>query len=194
MPSIRESSIVRAGEGEITIVDLANQADRMKGYDKRSSTGALPAGTNAPFNANSRVKTISYLINLDTFQRLSLQFNPTDIPWGRSAKFSEIVAPGMSYPKTQYVGGEAREFDFDCFYYDKPYSGKIKEAMDYFEELMPPYWNDPDFEKPPLFTINYGFLHCTCVLKTISVKEMQQDEDGNPIMATINLAVRQVGT
>ena len=195
MAQIREAAIARASEGgSPTIADLAAQAAAMKGYANKSSTGALPAGTNSPFNSNSRVKTLGFLVNLETAQKLAFQFNPTDIPWSRGAKYSEIFAPGMSYPKVQYAGGEAREFDFDLFYYDKPFSGKITEAMDFIEELMPPYWNKEDFEKPPYFTLNYGYFHCTCVLKTISVKEMLQNEDGNPIMARINLDVRQVKT
>ena len=57
------------------------------------------------FNADSRAKTRCYIINDDTNSRMTFQFNPTSIPYSRSANYTDIAAPGMSYPLTQYAGG-----------------------------------------------------------------------------------------
>ena len=88
------------------------------------------------FNADSSAKTKCYLINLDTGKRLTAQFNPTTVPYGRSASYSEISSPGMSYTLTQYAGGNAREFTIELFFYDKPFSGKINNARNFLEELI----------------------------------------------------------
>lgn len=146
------------------------------------------------FNANSRAKTRCYIIRNDNNKKLTFQFNPSTMPYSRGAKFSSIESPGMSYPLTQYVGGEVREFSFEVFYYDKPYSGKIKKARQFLEGLLPPEKNTTKFTKPPTFTLAYGYFVKTYVLTNLTVDDEWIDSDGNPIMTRFILAVRQVGT
>lgn len=145
------------------------------------------------FNADSNAKTKCYIINNDTGSKLVFQFNPTVIPYSREANYTTIESPGMSYPLTQYTGGAVREFSFDVFYYDKPYSGKIKTARQFLEELLPPEYNSNEFSKPPSFTFAYGYFVRKYVLKSLTVKDDWLDENGNPIMTTFTLSVRQVG-
>lgn len=145
------------------------------------------------FNADSRAKTRCYIINNDTNRKLVFQFNPTSIPYSRGANYSSIESPGMSYPLTQYVGGQAREFSFDVFYYDKPYSGKIDSARKFLEELLPPEYNMESFTKPPTFTLAYGYFVKTLVLTDLQVNDDWLDSDGHPIVTVFTLTVRQVG-
>lgn len=145
------------------------------------------------FNANSRAKTRCYIINNDTNKKLTFQFNPTSVPYSRTANFSDIVAPGMSYPLVQYTGGNARDFSFDVFYYDKPYSGKIDTARRFLEKLLPPEKNKASFTKPPTFTFAYGYFVKTLVLTGLDVEDTEMDRNGNPVMTTFTLSVRQVG-
>ena len=145
------------------------------------------------FNADSPAKTKCYLINLDNNKRLTAQFNPTTVPYGRSASYSEISSPGMSYPLTQYAGGNAREFNIELFFYDKPYSGKINNARKFLEDLMPPEQNSASYTRPPAFTFAYGYFVKKLVLQDLQVKDDWMDEDGRPIMTTFTLSVRQVG-
>lgn len=145
------------------------------------------------FNADSKAKTKCYIINNNTNERLTFQFNPENVPYGRSARYTSIDSPGMSYPLTQYVGGEAREFSFEVFYYDKPYSGKITTARKFLEELLPPETNIASFTKPPTFTFAYGYFVKTLVLISLDVDDMWLDSNGYPIMTKFTLSVRQVG-
>lgn len=145
------------------------------------------------FNADSRAKTRCYVINNDTNKKLTFQFNPTTVPYGRGANYQTIDSPGMSYPLTQYVGGQVREFSFEVFYYDKPYSGKINTARKFLEALLPPEKNKSSFTKPPTFTFAYGYFVRTLVLLNLDVKDDWLDENGQPIMTTFTLTVRQVG-
>lgn len=144
------------------------------------------------FNADSRAKTRCYIIRNDTNEILTFQFNPTSIPYSRGANYSTIDSPGMSYPLTQYVGGQVREFSFEVFYYDKPYSGKINNARIFLENLLPPESNIAGFTKPPSFTLSYGYFVKNLVLLNLAVNDEWLDEDGQPIMTRFVLTVRQV--
>ena len=145
------------------------------------------------FNADSKAKTRCYIIRNDTDERLTFQFNPESIPYGRSAKYSTIDSPGMSYPLSQYVGGNVREFSFDVFYYDNPYSGKINRARKFLEKLLPPEKNTSGFTKPPTFTLAYGYFVKKLVLIDLNVNDEWMSEDGQPLMTRFTLTVRQVG-
>lgn len=145
------------------------------------------------FNANSKAKTRCYIIRNDTNKKMTFQFNPTSMPYGRGANYTSIESPGMSYPLTQYVGGQVREFSFEVFYYDKPYSGKINTARKFLEGLLPPETNKSSFTKPPTFTLAYGYFVKTYVLTHLEVNDEWMDENGQPIMTRFTLSVRQVG-
>ena len=145
------------------------------------------------FNANSKAKTRCYIIRNDNNKKLTFQFNPTSVPYSRSANYATIDSPGMSYPLTQYVGGNVREFSFEVFYYDRPYSGKINKARKFLEGLLPPEKNKKNFKKPPTFTFAYGYFVRTLVLEQLDVNDEWLNEDGQPLMTRFTLTVRQVG-
>ena len=145
------------------------------------------------FNADSRAKTRCYIIRNDNDKKMTFQFNPESLPYGRGANYSTIESPGMSYPLTQYVGGQVREFSFEVFYYDRPYSGKIDTARKFLEGLLPPEMNTKSFTKPPTFTLAYGYFVRTYVLTYLEVNDEWLNEDGLPIMTRFTLTVRQVG-
>lgn len=144
------------------------------------------------FNADSKAKTRCYIIRNDTNEKLIFQFNPTSIPYSRGAKFSSIESPGMSNPLTQYIGGSVKEFSFEVFYYDKPYSGKINTARNFLEGLLPPEKNVSGFTKPPTFTLAYGYFVKNYVLTNLDVNDEWLDENGQPLMTRFTLTVRQV--
>lgn len=145
------------------------------------------------FNSGGKAKTKFYIIDNSTNSRLTAQYNPTNIPYSRGARFSTIESPGMSYPLTQYTGGEVREFDIELFYYDKPFTGKINTARKFLEGLLPPEKNTSSFKKPPTFTMAYGYFVRTCVLKNLTINDEWIDSSGRPIQTRFTLSVRQVG-
>lgn len=146
-------------------------------------------------NANSKAKTRCYIINNSTNKKMVFQFNPTSVPYSRSANYATIDSPGMSYPLTQYTGGNVREFTIDVFYYDNAggkSSGKIKKARDFLEALLPPEKNTKTFV-PPTFTFAYGYFVKKLVLVQLQVTDDWLDSNGDPIQTTFSLSVRQVG-
>lgn len=146
------------------------------------------------FNSNSKAKTRCYIVRNDNNNRMTFQFNPTSIPYGRGANYADIDSPGMSYPLTQYVSGQVREFSFEVFYYDRPYSGKINTARKFLEGLLPPEKNTPSFTKPPSFTFAYGYFVKKLVLTHLDVVDEWLNADGQPLMSRFILTVRQVGS
>ena len=144
-------------------------------------------------NANSKAKTRCYIIRNDNNKKLTFQFNPQSVPYSRSANYTTIDSPGMSYPLTQYVGGNVREFSFEVFYYDNPFSGKINKARKFLEGLLPPEENKKTFTKPPTFTFAYGYFVKKLVLEQLDVNDEWLNADGQPVMTRFTLTVRQVG-
>lgn len=138
-------------------------------------------------------KNKCYIIRNDTNKKLTFQFNPTSIPYSRGANYSSIESPGMSYPLTQYTGGQAREFEFEVFYYDKPYTGKINTARKFLLGLLPPENNKKSFKRPPSFTFAYGYFVRKYVLTNLKINDEVLNSDGQPVITRFTLSVRQVG-
>lgn len=142
----------------------------------------------------SKAKTRCYIvINNSTKDKLTFQFNPTSIPYSRGADYGTVSSPGMSYPLTQYVGGQVREFSFEVFCYDRPYTGYIHKVRKTLEKLLPPEKNDSKFKKPPTFKFAYGYFVRTLVLLDLQVNDEWLNKDGNPLVTSFVLTVRQVG-
>lgn len=158
---------------------------------KKPKKATTPKGSK--FNANSKAKTKGYIINNSTNKKLTFQFNPTSVPYERSARFTSIESPGMSYPLTQYAGGDAREFTVTLFMYDKPYSGKIDKARKFLEALMPPEYNKKGYKKPPTLTFAYGYFIKKGVLTKLRVEDDRLNVNGKPIQTNFVLTIRQVG-
>ena len=120
------------------------------------------------------------------------QFNPEQFGFGRSAKYSEAGAPGMAYPLTQWVKGNARLFSVDLFFWDKPHEGVIEDFWGFVEGLLPPEENYPDYERPPVFLFVYGGFIKSSVLEDADLIVEEYDVDGNKTQARITLSCRQV--
>ena len=139
----------------------------------------------------ARIK--GYIKNLDTSVVMKFQYNPENFEYSRGATYTEIVAPGMSYPDTQYVRGNSRSFPIELFLYDKPCTGVIDYQKTFIEGLLPPESNSIDYTKPPTVLFAYGNFIRKCVVEELNVKIEEYDVWGNPTMARFNLSLRQVG-
>lgn len=135
-----------------------------------------------------------YIKNLSTGVIKPFQFNPETFEYSRGATYSEIASPGMSYPSTQYVRGNAREFSMQLFLFDKPCSGIIKSYKEFLESFLPPEENSIDFKKPPEMLLCYNDFIKRCVLLELGVINEEYDTQGNVTIAYFNLSLRQVGS
>lgn len=129
--------------------------------------------------------------NLDTSKYKKFQYNPEDFSYSRGATYSETVAPGMSYPETQYVHGNSRSFKVELFFFDKPSKGLINEYREFIEDFLPPEDNKEDFV-PPKMLFTYGYFIKKCVLEDLEIAIEEYNSDGVPTMARFTLSLRQV--
>ena len=138
----------------------------------------------------ARIK--GYIKNLDTGKIMKFQYNPETFEYSRGATYVELVAPGMSYPTTQYVHGNSRSFPIELFLYDKPSTGIINSQKSFFEALLPPESNSLSYTKPPEALFVYASFIKKCVVEEFNVKIEEYDRWGNPTMARFTLTLRQV--
>ena len=138
----------------------------------------------------ARIK--GYIKNLDTGRVMKFQYNPEEFEHSRSATYVDIVAPGMSYPDTQYVHGNARSFSVELFLYDKPSTDSINRYKSFYEGLLPPETNRSGYTKPPMLLFSYCDFIKKCVLEEFRVKIEEYDSWGKPTMARFTLTLRQV--
>lgn len=137
--------------------------------------------------------TKGWIKNNSTGNKMSFQYNPTDLSYSRGVTYTDISAPGMPYPNTQFVKGNARSFTVPLFFYDNPNTGVIKKYMSFIGGFLTPETNTSGYEKPPEMTFCYGYFIRRCVLEDLNITIERMDADGEPIQATFTLQLRQVG-
>ena len=143
---------------------------------------------------SSRVgaKVKGYIKNIPANKILKFQYNPEVFEYSRGANYTELVAPGMSYPTIQYVNGKSRSFSVELFLYDKPSKGIIGDHKKFIEKLLPPETNSSKYTKPPTALFAYGDFIKKCVVEDFRVRIEEYDSSGRPTIAIFNLTLRQV--
>ena len=137
--------------------------------------------------------TKGWIRNNSTRKKMSFQYNPTTFEYSRGASYTDISAPGMPYPGTQFVKGNVRSFSVPLFFYDNPCTGVIEKYMNFLGGFLTPETNSKNYTKPPEMTFSYGYFIRKCVLEDLNVVIERMDEKGKPIQATLTLQLRQVG-
>lgn len=137
-----------------------------------------------------------YIENQVTMEKKSFMFNPPEISFSRGVTYSEIASPGMSYPLFQFVKGESMSFNFPLYFYDKPYTGVIKEWLTFLNEFLPPeytYRKDlNNFTKPPHLIIAMGGFVKRCAMESLDTKYTDFNSSLLPTEATFTLGLRRL--
>lgn len=136
--------------------------------------------------------TKGYIKNLDTGKLINFQYNPETFEYSRGVTYSELIAPGMSYPTLQYVHGNSRSFSVELFLYDKPSTGVINNQKTFFQNLLPPESNKKNYSRPPMALFVYADFIKKCVVEGFNVKIEEYNSWGEPTMARFTLTLRQV--
>ena len=137
-------------------------------------------------------KVKGYIKNNASGVLKSFQYNPTSLQYSRGATYVEISAPGMPYPRTQFVRGNSRTFPVELFMYDRPSTGLIADWRSFLEGFLPPETNQA-YEKPPEMLYCMAYFIRRCVLEDFQVNDELFDEKGNPVQTRFTLSLRQVG-
>ena len=137
--------------------------------------------------------TKGWMLNNVTGKKMPFQYNPTNFEYSRGVTYVDISAPGMAYPNTQFVRGNARSFSVPLFFYDNPCTGLINDYMLFIGAFLTPETNVKGYTRPPDMTFCYGYFIRKCVLEDLNINIEQFDENGNAIQAVFTLQLRQVG-
>lgn len=120
------------------------------------------------------------------------QFNPSEMTYPRSVSYATIDAPGMAYPDTQFVKGEAREFPVTVMYFDKPYTGRYISMCNFYGAFLTPETNTLGYTKPPEMTFVMGSFARTCVMLSLDIAIKEYDGNLNPVRFEMTFTLRQV--
>lgn len=136
-------------------------------------------------------KTKGYLKNTDTGKVVNFIYNPNSFSDNTGVTFSEISAPGSSYPKYTYVGGQVRSIALDIYLHD--HSGKkLDEFKNFLEDFMPVSKGMGKFSKPPSIIFAFGPYVKTCILETMNREFTDFDRDLKPVEMTISLGLKVI--
>ena len=141
---------------------------------------------------SSGAKTKGYIKNKVTGEIKSFMFNPSELEFERSATYSEISAPGLSYPITQYVRGNILTFSVPLYTYDRPYSGEVKVWEDFLNKFVPPTVNTSGYTKPDEMLFVMGDFIRSCVVDSLTTHYTSFTGNLIPNEATFTLNLRQV--
>lgn len=135
-------------------------------------------------------RTKGYIKNLNTGKINKFLYNPEQFSTSRNVNYSEISAPGSSYPVFQYVGGEVKTITFDLFLYGN--KDEVRTQIKFLEGFMPEEKSKTLFKRPPLMLFAFGSYIKTCILEGYSEEFGLFHSDLRPRIAIIRLSLKVV--
>jgi hypothetical protein len=135
-----------------------------------------------------------YILRKDNNSKLTFQYNPTTLDYGRTANYSIKGSPGMNYPKAQYISGSEKAFSVELFLFGKnTKNNTIPNDVNFILALFPGETNKKTFTKPPEFIYCQGNFVKRCVATSYNIHIEEIDKNGKATNVTITLGLLQVG-
>lgn len=110
-----------------------------------------------------------YLVDVVDGSRLEFQYNPSEITDAKETEVAEVLIPGRSHPRYQFVAGHTREIAFGLELFKLP---DLKARVRWLQSLQYPTHDGSMLTKAPhkvLFV--FGTLFNTvCIVKSVVVK------------------------
>ena len=129
-----------------------------------------------------------YIKNKKTGKVKEFLFNPESVSDSRSVSFNEISSPGSSYPRFQYIKGEARSLSLNLFLRDTK-KGTVKDYLSFLEGFLP---TGSKFSKPPVLIFAMGSDVRECILTDLQRNYEMYDKNLNPTQVTVTLSLIQL--
>ena len=129
-----------------------------------------------------------YIKNKSTGKVKEFLFNPESLSDGRSVSFNEISSPGSSYPRFQYIKGDARSLSLSLFLRDTK-KGTVKDYLNFLEGFLP---SGNRFSKPPVLIFAMGSDVRECILTDYQRSFEEYDKNLNPTQVTVTLSLTQL--
>jgi hypothetical protein len=156
----------------------------------------------------------AYFVNLDAkpAKRMTVQFNPTELNFSKSAQFAEIAIPGLDQPVLQFTRGGTETVSIELFFdtTDEGMNDSVMSVTDKvtdFYNLVKQdpdthaaprccfYWGAPPFDedqgKNP---VSYAPYYFNCVVESIDRKFTVFSPEGIPLRARVTVKLREYKT
>ena len=139
-------------------------------------------------------RTKGYIVNSSKGVKRLFLYNPSEISFSRSANYSEIKSPGLSVPLIQYINGNASNFKFPLYFYDKPYTGIIPNWEKFLADFLPPKSNAAFYRKPDWLLLAMGNFIQNCIVESIDYNYTEFNSVNlYPTVGTITLNLKTLG-
>lgn len=133
--------------------------------------------------------TKGYLENKKTGDIQRFQYNPETFSDKRQVTYAQIKSPGISYPRYQYIGGEARELTFELFVDEHEHKSGIKNWQTFFYNVLPTPNSGKRYTQPPTVLFAFGKYVQTCVVTNVDTQFTMFDKSLKAIRATFNVTL-----
>ena len=206
-PKIGSSGAVDLFKGNAKVPALGDDRmdpDRIRGL-MQAGVGALGSAIGGPVKRASRffsaalfggVATKGALVDIQTRERLSFQFNPETISDEQQTEWASIRAQGMSHPRKQWVGGGDRIVSFTLRFYRESFAeAEVSDSVARLQSLMLPEYDGTRLKDSPhrcLFI--FGTLYnLTCILTRAATRyyDLFSPSTLQPVFADIDVELTQ---
>lgn len=141
------------------------------------------------------IVTKGYFINTMDGTKLQFQYNPEKFSDKQQVNYAQIKSPGMSYPRFQYIGGEARSINFDLFLdaTDWPRAdienSPIRQTINFLNNFTPDANSGSQFTQPPTLIFGFGWFVKECLFVQFDTDYELFTPELQPLRATLHLTL-----
>lgn len=117
------------------------------------------------------------------------EYNPPEFESSKEVNWAEIGIPGLNFPLQQFVRGGLRTLTLEVYFNADGYDRKVdvRAAVKKLEALVE---KTDETLAPPVCLFSWGKFQVTCVLGSVTTRYTMFDREGEPIEATVGLALR----
>src|SRR3954447_156322 len=122
------------------------------------------------------------IINTDTSEKLTVQFNPEEYSLSRDNNFAQAAVPGRSAPLLQFTHGNMRTLELELLFDTYEQLRDVRQETNRLVHLLD---INPETHAPPVLLFVWGSLRFQCVLARANQKFLMFLPTGQPVRARI---------
>lgn len=153
----------------------------------------------------------AYFENLDTGERIQVQFNPTELSFSKSSTIAEIAIPGLDSPVLQFVRGGSETLTLELFFDTTDdgmgvFATSVTKYTEQFYRLVkqnaethaPPRcrfsWGEPLGDITSGAEVSHAPFWFTCIVESVDRKFLLFTPEGVPLRARLTVKMREYKT
>jgi nucleoid-associated protein YgaU len=128
------------------------------------------------------------IVNTDSGEKLSVQFNPEEYSLNRDNNFAQAAVPGRSAPLLQFTHGNMRTLEMELFF---DTYGTLSDVRDQTNKLLHLMDINPETHAPPVLLFVWASLRFSCVLARANQKFVLFLPTGAPVRARVQVSFNE---